>query len=259
MDAGNDGNNDEDLDITSNEAPTTLKTTRKGSKSARGRTSVTRTCRSCDESNISPSPLPMPPHLKQLQPMPAPPTQQQGASLPRCSSGPLEIRMTSTPLTSKDVINISQGLDVLGRVMMKMQATTERLVKRCEASEGHLATIVGLLSQEAGMGNSKTKRGVEEDDDIDTDAGDERRLSLDDTEMHQDNGEQSATAINKIGEEGEARGGQEQGANQEKEGGDDANTQRTIEEAVGESKVGVNQTANTHTSNSQAERPIALE
>ncbi|KAI5310527.1 hypothetical protein KEM55_005811 [Ascosphaera atra] len=79
MGAGNNGDNDDEVTIISNEAPTTPKTTRKGFKSARGRMLVARTRRSSDESNISPSPLPMPPPLKQPQPKPAPPMQQQGA------------------------------------------------------------------------------------------------------------------------------------------------------------------------------------
>ncbi|KAI5299988.1 hypothetical protein KEM55_000638, partial [Ascosphaera atra] len=189
MSAGNNGDNDDDLDIISNEAPFTLKTTRKGFKSARGRTPAARTRRSHDESNISPSSLPMPHPPKPLQVKPAPPTQQQGASLPRRSNEPLEVRMTSAPPKSKGVINISQGLDVLSRVMMKMQATIEHLEQRCEVSDSHLSTIVDLLSQEVGMSNEKRKHGEEENDDTDAVTGDKKRLHLDDTEQYQNEAE----------------------------------------------------------------------
>ncbi|KAI5294742.1 hypothetical protein KEM55_006471, partial [Ascosphaera atra] len=113
---------------------TTTPKAKRGSKSSfrRGKTPGGRKRTSCDETIQSPtSPFtPQPPPKPTQRPIAQPPQQPVGLQCHR--SGPIDVRMTSAPPTSKEVANISQRLNVLGRMMWKMQATVERMDQQCE-------------------------------------------------------------------------------------------------------------------------------
>ncbi|KAI5300744.1 hypothetical protein KEM55_005295 [Ascosphaera atra] len=97
----------------------------------------------------------------------------QPIGLGRRMSGPVEVRLSTALPASKEVADMSQALESMGRMMFGMHGSIQRLKEEvtqsaaaAARSEGHLARLVQLLENkmEDGEGGVKRKRREEQEE-----------------------------------------------------------------------------------------------